>query len=59
MSELELACERLRVALYNPYAIERKTRSEQETTERVKKLWLEWSLRSTQKDKLLRLAKNK
>lgn len=59
MSELELACERLKVALYNPYAIERKARSERETTERMKKLWLEWALRSTQKDKVLRLARNK
>lgn len=59
MSELDLACERLRVAMYNPYAIERKARSEQETTARVKRLWFEMSLRSTQKDKLLRLARNK
>lgn len=59
MSELEKSCQRLRVAMLNPYAIERRARSEQETLERVKKLWLEWSLRSTQKDKLLRLARNK
>jgi hypothetical protein len=45
--------------MLNPYAIERKVRSEQETTERIKQLWFEWSLRSTQKDKLLRLARNK
>jgi hypothetical protein len=59
MSELELSCQLLKALLKNPYAVERKLRSEKETTERMKKLWLEWSLRSTQKDKLLRLAKNK
>lgn len=59
MSELEKSCQRLRVAMLNPYAIERKVRSEQETTERIKRLWFEMSLRSTQKDKLLRLARNK
>lgn len=59
MSELEKSCQRLRVAMLNPYAIERKVRSEQETTERIKRLWVEMSLHSTQKDKLLRLARDK
>lgn len=59
MSELEKSCQLLKVLMQNPYAVERRARSEQETIERVKKLWLEWSLRSTQKDKLLRLARNK
>lgn len=59
MSELEKGFQLLKVLMQNPYAVERRTRSERETTERVKKLWVEMSLRSTQKDKVLRLAKSK
>lgn len=59
MSELEKSCQLLKVLMQNPYAVERRARSEQETTARVKRLWFEMSLRSTQKDKLLRLARNK
>lgn len=59
MSELEKSCQLLKALMKNPYAVERRARSERETTERMKKLWLEWALRSTQKDKVLRLAKNK
>lgn len=59
MSELELSCQLLKALMKNPYAVERRARSERETTERVKRLWVEMSLRSTQKNKVLRLAKNK
>lgn len=59
MSELEKSCQLLKVLMQNPYAVERRARSEIETTARVKRLWFEMSLRSTQKDKLLRLARDK
>lgn len=59
MSELEKSCQLFKIAMQNPYAVERRARSEQETTARVKRLWFEMSLHSTQKDKLLRLARNK
>lgn len=59
MSELEKSCQLLKVLMQNPYAVERRARSEIETTARVKRLWVEMSLHSTQKDKLLRLARDK
>jgi hypothetical protein len=49
MSELDIATERCRIALSNPYAVERKVLYENNLNQHVKELWLKMAKTSTQK----------
>lgn len=57
MSELDFACLKLSVAMKNPLAVERKITNEIDRILACKKKWIELSLQSTQKKKLLCLAR--
>lgn len=52
MSELEIATERFRAAMSNPYAVERKVLYENNFNQHVKELWLKMAKTSTAQKKL-------
>lgn len=59
MTELDNAMEKFKIAMANPYAIKRYLQTQKRVEEDIKRKWAKLSTTSTQKEKLLRLARNK